>query len=124
MTANQRKKMITADTSVGSTAPGSEVEMSQDPSVCTHEMIVHFVDQLKKAKEEDRPEPTYNYLDMSGVEKPKNTDLAGETRFEQNRRKMIKNTKAVFVQAADYNEEMELLALELIDREVKIYYIK
>ena len=60
-------------------------------------MIVHFVDGLKKAKEEERPDPAYSHLDMSAVEKPKSTDLAGETRFEQNRRKMIKNTKAVFV---------------------------
>ena len=36
----------------------------------------------------------------------------------------LSENKAVYVTASHYNEELGLLAIVLIDREVKIYYIK
>jgi hypothetical protein len=37
---------------------------------------------------------------------------------------LIQSTKAVHALAADYNEELGLLAVALIDREVKVYFSK
>jgi hypothetical protein len=43
---------------------------------------------------------------------------------ETSRRKAINHTKAVFALAADYNEDVGLLAIALIDKEIKVYYVK
>jgi hypothetical protein len=43
---------------------------------------------------------------------------------QPSRRKAINHTKAVYALAADFNEEIGLLAIALIDKEVKVYYVK
>jgi hypothetical protein len=44
---------------------------------------------------------------------------------QTNAKKMpVKTTKAVHVTACDFNESIGLLALALIDKEVKIYHVK
>ena len=51
--------------------------------------------------------------------------LKSESSKQEPQRKItVKTTKAVHVTAVDYNEKIGLLALALIDKEVKIYQIR
>lgn len=77
-----------------------------DPKACTSEMIDHYIKRLK-ATGKLKVEPDQR--------KPK---------IDQSRRKLLNHTKAVYALHADYNEEFGLLAIALIDREVKVYFVK
>jgi hypothetical protein len=51
--------------------------------------------------------------------KKKNDKLLNESKLTK-----VKTTKAVHVTSCDFNEQIGLLAIALIDREIKIYHVK
>lgn len=44
--------------------------------------------------------------------------------YEQNRKNKIKHTKEVYSVCACFHEELQILAISLIDKDIKIYKIK
>jgi len=55
--------------------------------------------------------------------KPKKPESEGEQKLAEPRIRLSEH-KAVYVTASNYNEELGILALVLIDKEIKIYYIR
>lgn len=62
--------------------------------------------------------------DKAKVEKNNVVDCKNAGKKETNHKKLIKTSKAVNVTACDYNEEIGMLAIALIDKEVKIYNLR
>lgn len=47
-----------------------------------------------------------------------------DSHFEQNRKNKIKHTKRIYSVCSDFHSGLNLLAISLIDKEVKIYKLK
>lgn len=82
-------------------------------------------DEDKNSGNECTPELIDAYLkELKASGKLKIEPDQKKQKIDASRRKIQSHTKAVHVLACDYNEDLELVALALIDREVKIYFVK
>ena len=80
-------------------------------------MVNDFLEEMKALKEGGQKSETHKKYHL------KKKAYESETKSNEPRIKQKEN-KAVFVTASHFNEELGLLALVLIDKEIKIYYIR
>jgi len=81
---------------------------------CTPDMISKRVEKLRK---EEKKDPEYQF------KQKKKENMSYEQNAHARKLKQMQ-TKSVYCMCAAYNEELGLLALSLIDKEIKIYRIK
>ena len=84
---------------------------AENPNYCTPEMITKYVEKLRAEKHDtDKP--------MGSKSKAFNE--------HPNQRKQMKSmqSKAVYTLCATFSEELGILALSLIDKEIKVYRVK
>lgn len=84
---------------------------------CSPEMITKYVEHLNKKDGTKQKDSKLKQL----IEK---RDFNSEALFEQNRKNKIKHTKEVYSLCAYYHQELGILAIALIDKEVKVYKLK
>lgn len=85
---------------------------------CEPEKISKYVEKLNK-----RDGTVYKESKLKQVLGDKR-EYNYEHLFEQNRRNKVKTIKEVYSVCANYHEKLSLLAVSLIDKEIKIYKLK
>lgn len=95
---------------------GQDPEGKESANYCTPDMIAKYVEKLRK---EEKKNPEYH------LKKGKQMDqkLSHEREIYQKKLQQMQ-TKSVYAICATFSEELGLLALALIDKEIKLYKIK
>ena len=92
------------------TSDGNDDPSSSGQNYCTPEMISKYVERLNARKKTGK----------ESIFLGKRPDMSPKGR----KKKQIQKTKSVYTLCATFNEDLGLLALSLVDKEIKIYRIK